>query len=175
MTIPLPNIFKRKDGCVKLHEQVIEPIRFEISQIDKLLHVYRDILDRTDKEAPGLVECTAIASVLHSFYNGNENICLVIAKKFDKNVPEGSHWHASLLNQMRAATVHRQPVLSERSHDRIAEYLGFRHLFRHVYPFRMEWERLEEPVQSLAEVWREIKVELEMFLEFLNEDQEERT
>ena len=154
-----------------MFKEVIKRLRFEITQIDKLLSVYSDLLDRADKDAPGLVECTAIASVLHSFYNGVENICLVIAKKFDKNVPNGAHWHAELLHKMRATTLKRPPVLTEQSYDRLTEYLGFRHLFRHVYPFHMEWERLEEPVQSLVSVWRQLKTEIEAFLSGL-EDQE---
>jgi hypothetical protein len=36
---------------------------------------------------------TALASVLHSFYNGLENIFLSIARHVDQQVPTGDRWH----------------------------------------------------------------------------------
>ena len=37
--------------------------------------------------SPDLVEITALASVLHSFYNGLENVFLSISKAVDADVP----------------------------------------------------------------------------------------
>jgi hypothetical protein len=39
-----------------------------MGQIDLLFASYADLLERAEKKAPDLVEITAIASVLHSFY-----------------------------------------------------------------------------------------------------------
>jgi hypothetical protein len=54
-----------------LHEKVIRQIRFEIEQ---LFESYAKLLEKAQQRKPDLVEVTAIASVLHSFYNGLENI-----------------------------------------------------------------------------------------------------
>ena len=62
---------------------------FEIGQIDQLLAVYADLVERVQQRPPDLVEITAIASVLHSFYNGLENIFLSIAKGVDQQVYTG--------------------------------------------------------------------------------------
>lgn len=45
-------------------------MRFEIEQIDQLITVYADLLERVQQRTPDLVEVAAVASVLHSFYNG---------------------------------------------------------------------------------------------------------
>ena len=47
---------------------------------------------------------------------------------------------------------------------RLADYLGFRHFYRHSYSFFLEWDELEKLVTPLAEVWDQTKGELELFL-----------
>jgi hypothetical protein len=82
-----------------LAEKVISQVDLEVKQIDQLLESYADLLKRVQKNTPDLVEVTAVASVLHSFYNGLENIFLAIAKGIDADVPTGSQWHRDLLIQ----------------------------------------------------------------------------
>lgn len=132
--------------------------------------MYADILNRQNKAAPGLVEITAIGSVLHSFYTGLENIFLNIAKKIDKQIPSGETWHHDLLNQMTKAELFRDSVLTEALAEQIDKYLGFRHLYRHAYSFIMRWEEMEKLVTPLPEVWILVKDQLLLFIEKLQEN-----
>jgi hypothetical protein len=148
-----------------LHEKAIAQITFEIGQIDKLLASYSELLDRSQTSKPGLVEVTAIASVLHSFYNGLENIFLVVAKRIDQQVPDTEQWHRQLLAYMAQTTPNRNQVLSTDLANRLTDYLGFRHFYRHSYSFFLEWAELEKLVVPLEDVWRNTKAELEIFLQ----------
>jgi hypothetical protein len=148
-----------------LAEKVASQVQFAIGQIDQLLETYTDLLDRAQKSPPDLVEVTALASVLHSFYNGLENIFLSIAKGVDAQVPTGAHWHRDLLTQMAEPTSGRGPVLTPEMVSRLADYLGFRHFYRHSYTFCLEWDELEKLVTSLAEVWERAREEIRVFLE----------
>jgi hypothetical protein len=47
---------------------------------------------------------------------------------------------------------------------RLADYLGFRHFYRHSYSFYLEWDELEKLVVPLAEIWERTKDELQIFL-----------
>ena len=141
---------------------------FEIGQIDQLLTAYADLLERVQQRTPDLVEVTAIASVLHSFYNGLENIFLSIAKGLDQQVPTGSQWHRDLLVQMSQQTANRGGVISAELARKLADYLGFRHFHRHSYSFFLEWGELKKLVTPLQEVWAQVKEELYKFLESLN-------
>jgi hypothetical protein len=163
-------IWKGKEGCYRLVEKVISQVQFEIGQIDLLLDSYSDLLERLEKNVPDLVESTAIASVLHSFYNGLENIFLSIAKGIDRDVPASAQWHRDLLNRMTEATAERKPVLTAETSEQLSEYLGFRHFFRHSYSFFMEWDELEKLVTPLKKVWARTKDELESFLHNLSFD-----
>lgn len=117
--------------------------------------------------SPSLVELTALASVLHSFYNGLENIFLSIAKGIDKNVPTGAQWHRELLTQMTLATEKRASVITSETAQQLSNYLSFRHFYRHSYSFFLEWNELEKLVTPLSEVWQQVKQELQAFLDSL--------
>ncbi len=142
-------------------DSIIKKIKFEIGQIDRLIDSYAGLLEKTKLQAPDMVEIAAIGSVLHSFYNGLENIFLLIAKHIDKNVPSGSQWHRELLKQMTEPTSDREAVLTDSLSDEINNYMGFRHFYRHSYTFFLEWDKLENLVIPLAEVWKEAKTEIE--------------
>ncbi len=59
-----------------LPEDVKEKIKFEICEIDREFESYSLLFNLIKLRTPDLVEMTAIASVLHSFYNGVESIFL---------------------------------------------------------------------------------------------------
>jgi len=105
--MPSRAIWKRKESYSRLAEKVISQIKFEIGQVDQLFESYADLLKRARRETPDLVEATAVASVLHSFYNGLENIFLAIAKGIDAEVPSGAQWHRGLLTKMTESATSR--------------------------------------------------------------------
>jgi hypothetical protein len=146
-------------------EQIVERILGEITQIDHLFTMYADLFTLVQQEKPGLIEKTALASVLHSFYNGIEAICLTIAKEIDLHVPVGSRWHRDLLVQMGQANDNRPLVFSGAILAHLAEYLSFRHFYRHAYSFMIEWEKLERLVLEMSEVWYQTRAELLLFLD----------
>jgi hypothetical protein len=146
-----------------LVEKLRAHLHFEIEQIDQLLASYSQLLDEARREPPELVELTAIASVLHSFYNGIENLLLAIAKTIDQRLPEGDRWHQELLAQMTRSTELRSPVLSEKLADDLTEFLGFRHFYRHSYSFFLEWSKMAQLATSLYPVWNETKSALLRF------------
>jgi hypothetical protein len=63
-------------------------IAFEISQIDKLLNDSKPLLDLCKLKVPDFIEISAAALVLHSFYNGIENILVLIFKYYDEQLPK---------------------------------------------------------------------------------------
>ncbi|MCX7840284.1 MAG: hypothetical protein N2559_12655 [Anaerolineae bacterium] len=144
-------------------EKVIDRITFEIAQIDKLFDVYAELLSRVQQRQPDTVEIAAVASVLHSFYNGVENIFLVIAKHIDQNVPTGTQSHRDLLLQMTKRNRWRSNVISTETAQRLADYLGFRHFYRHSYSFFIDWNELQKLVHRLSAVWVQTKSEMVIF------------
>lgn len=144
--------------------KVVEQINFEISQIDKLFRVYADLLNRVQQRPPDTVEIAAVASVVHSFYNGLENIFLSIAKLIDQDVPSGPKSHSDLILQMTRVTKKRRAAISKGTAKKLADYLSFRHFYRHSYSFVIEWEKLKKLVVGWDKIWAQVKNELRTFI-----------
>jgi hypothetical protein len=147
-----------------LPETLVSRVEFEITQIDRLLESYAELLDRVCQTEPDLVELTATASVLHSFYTAVENVLLAVARQIDGQVPEGARSHRDLLVQMADSTIERPAVLSEKIAHRLGQYMAFRHFYRHAYSFYLEWDEMADLVSYLDDVWSQTKLELEQFL-----------
>lgn len=142
-------------------------ITFEIEQISKLLKSYKDLIALCQEGEPNLIDITAAASVLHSFYNGIENIFLSVSKNIDQAISSAPNWHSELLNEMAKKTEKRNFVISEDLKKTLTDYLGFRHFYRHSYSFQLEWGELKELVCVIMDVWKQIRKELSDFLESL--------
>lgn len=148
-------------------ESSLSLIRSEIESIDRLIFSsYVNLLELSQAREPNLVELTALGGVIHSFYNGVENIFLCIAKEFleeDQDLT-GADWHRRLLDIMTRQTQDREAVITVEIAGQLDDYLGFRHFFRHSYCDRLNWNKLEGLVVGVVEVWNQLKSELTTFL-----------
>ncbi|MFQ5869433.1 MAG: hypothetical protein ACE5JC_05985 [Candidatus Zixiibacteriota bacterium] len=151
------------------HENVIEDIEIEIKRIEKLTADYEPLLKRVKVQEPDIVELGSLAMLLHSFYNGLENIFTRIARKVDEELPRGEGWHRELLRQMATETERRKPVvLSESACQDLEEYLGFRHFSRHAYAFDLDWELMKDLVEGLPAVKQRVLGEIRSFISKLD-------
>lgn len=141
-----------------------EQIEFKINDIDKLFFEYDLIFRKIETETPDLFDMTILGSVLHSFYNGLENIFEIIAKNIDKNVPTGNKSHQELLHQMASENGIRNEIITEGLYLKMREYVTFRHFYRHAYSFQLNWEKMKPLVDNVHSVWKEVRQCLENFI-----------
>jgi len=144
-----------------LPEGTLRKIRHEVAQIDELISSFSPLLMIALSRTPDLTETTALATVLHSFYNGIENIFTIVAKEIDQHQPSGTNWHRDLIDQMAKDNKARSAIISSSGREVLVEYLSFRHFFRHSYSFHLEWEQMKSLVMNLGSNWNTIKTELD--------------
>lgn len=142
-------------------EGTLPKIRYEIAQIEELLSSYSPLLQVAVARTPDLTEVTALAAVLHSFYNGIENIFGIVAKEIDQHFPGGTNWHRDLLDQMTRATDKRAAVIDKSESEILIEYLSFRHFFRHSYSFHLDWDQMRALVTGMSSNWKTIKIRIQ--------------
>ena len=109
-----------------------EQVALERRQLHRLFSVYRPLLEKCAASAPDDIELSALAAMLHSFYNGMENIFKRVTLELGDPMPGGESWHKELLDSMTDATGNRNAVLSPQLWGRLKEYMEFRHVFRHA-------------------------------------------
>ena len=92
-----------------------------------------------------------------------------IAIHIDGKIPKGDDWHIELLMQMaRPVKGVRPAVINQDVTEKLKEYLRFRHLFRHMYGYELNWERFKGLSLSLSTILSEFKLDLVRFTDTLN-------
>lgn len=130
-------------------------------------------LDRLMQEAEHTSFDTAhprhIGSLLHDFYTGIERVFERIATNLDGEVPSGETWHKDLLDSMALELEGiRPPFISEYIQKRLDEYLRFRHLFRSLYGFELDKERMRKLYERMGSLYEDFKKETVDFKKFLD-------
>jgi hypothetical protein len=148
-----------------LDNAVKAKILFEISQIDKMLNESEPLLKLCKLKIPDFIEISAAAMLLHSFYNGIENVLLLIYKYHDEVLPNGIKWHIELLDKAFVSNSERRQIFTTELLKPLDEYLKFRHFVRHSYGFQLEWTRMENLINEVENTWKNVKENINNFME----------
>lgn len=146
-------------------------IRQELQQLDKLAQEIKKALKPYQgREIKNTITLRALASMLHDFYTGVEKIFLNIAKEIDQSAPRSESWHRLLLEQMTLHLQGRRPaVIDKELAGDLQQYLAFRHRFRNLYGFDLEWNRMDQLVKEMPEVLHRLTLDINEFLNMLAE------
>jgi len=149
---------------LKLDSKLKAKVLFEVSQVEKLLNDSKPLVDLCKVKKPDFIEMSATAMVLHSFYNGIENILILIFKFYDKQPPNSNKWHMEMLDKAFISENERKQIFCNGIKERMEEYMKFRHFVRHMYGFQLEWERMEGLLAGINDFWETIKENINDFL-----------
>jgi hypothetical protein len=115
----------------------------------------------------------ARGSVLHDFYTGVERVFVRLAEEINGGVPRGERWHRQLLHDMAIEIPAVRPaVISSELEGDLGEFLRFRHVFRNVYGFVLQADRLGALQAKLPAVLERFLTEVRAFLSWLVGEQD---
>lgn len=141
-----------------------DQISVEEAQLQQLLTLHQPLLSQSRTQAPNAIELSALATLLHSFYTGIENLFRRIAIETDGGIGKGDGWHRRLLLQMAKEGGDRLPVISADLLERLQPYLQFRHVFRNSYSFQLQWEKMRPLALHCEETFSSLRVEIAAFV-----------
>ena len=133
-----------------------EKIQVELDSISQVLSELEKIRNKKSKST---VELAGIATFIHNFYNGIENILNQILKEKNVMVPKTESWHKDLLVKSV-----EQAIISEQLKIDLSEYLAFRHFFVHAYGFMLKEEDLILLINNIDQVFVTFKDNIEKYL-----------
>jgi hypothetical protein len=146
-------------------------IQEELAKIETIMEEFAPLkinLERTDEEV-GNYDKIVVGYLLHSFYNGCENIFLSVARFFENQVDAGG-WHKDLLRRMKLEIPEYRPrLISDKLYAQLDDFRGFRHRFRHSYGFELDWEREKVVAKRLEPAFMLLKEDVTAFLEKLDD------
>ncbi|MBL7016281.1 MAG: hypothetical protein ISR84_01850 [Kiritimatiellales bacterium] len=127
-----------------------QKVAAELENIDNALRLIPD-----DILSLSALELAGLGAVLHSIYNGIENIIKQVLKEEMFEIPTGTFWHRDLLLLAVNAKIISPAVL-----ERAKEYMAFRHFFTHAYALTLKPERMRPLVESAPDLIDEFKNDL---------------
>ena len=128
-------------------------------ELDNISQVLTEIERIKGKENKATVELAGIATFIHNFYSGIENILNQILREKNITVPKTESWHKSLL----ALSIENE-IITKHLRDTLSEYLAFRHFFVHAYGFMLEERELLALVNNIDNAFIEFNEAIKKYL-----------
>jgi hypothetical protein len=128
--------------CVEAEEENIRYALRQLPNVDRLSTL-------SDLELAGT------AALLHSIYNGLENVLKQVIQGVGGDVPTGSTWHRDLLLQVQACH-----ILAQVTVDALRPFMAFRHFFSHAYVLDLDPARMELLVGTAKQVVDQVLIEV---------------
>ena len=145
-------------------------INRELDRIERVVEEARDGLEQFAEKRPSLLELRGLGDVVHDFYTSVERVFERVSVEFDGGRPRGPAWHQELLESMTLEIPDRRPpVVAVQTARQLEEMMRFRHLFRNVYGFELEWGRVRPLLERMPALWGAVHAELNGFVRFLAE------
>lgn len=101
------------------------------------------------------LELAGVASLIHNFYNGVENILKQTVRGKGHAIPKGETWHRDLVELALS-----EGILSDKTANMLKQYLAFRHFFSHAYAFDLYPQRIVPLVQGAREVFGNLRKDI---------------
>ncbi len=150
--------------------RVARRIREELEALERVVSLAGEAVATWPEETdPPPLALHGAGGCLHDFYTGVEKVFTLVSPDLNGEAPAGDHWHRELLHAMALDVPPLRPaVISEDTERLLVAYLKFRHLYRNLYGFRLQWPRVRRLAEPLPALWEALRAEVEGFLGFLD-------
>ncbi|MCK4485558.1 MAG: hypothetical protein KAU38_02215 [Desulfobacterales bacterium] len=150
-------------------------IRDELEKIQRLEDEFANVEEKIKltPEEISYYDRGAIGYLMHNFYNGCENIFRSIARFFENDLGPQT-WHKDLLKRMKLEISGFRPrVIDEELYRLLDDFRAFRHRFRHLYAFELDWERERHVAGKFRQTTVILRSQITYFLKVLDQIESE--
>lgn len=144
-------------------------LRDELAAVRLVVGEGAQALQGAASSPPKTLEIRGMAGILHDYYTGVERIFERVANELEGGTPSGPSTHRDLLRgACRTLPEIRPPVIQTGTARLLDEYLRFRHVFRNIYGYELEWARIAGLLERLPASSAALSTDLAVFFEFLD-------
>lgn len=144
-------------------------IKQELISLKQLTQEFVEFFESNKAEINTSTNLRVLGSILHDFYTCIEKIFRKIAVSIDEDLPSDASWHSTLLDRMNLEIPSiRKQVIDDNLKEELYDFLRFRHIFRNIYGFKLNWDKMENLVKSINSTQEKLNSQILNFLEFLD-------
>lgn len=161
----------RERDSLKL-KTLISEVKDEISHLRSILGENERIMGRikSGEEFDSII-IRGQGSIIHDFYCGIERIFEKIAYDINGGLPDDPSWHQRLLHEMSLDIKDVRPaIVTKETYNILKEFLSFRHLFRNIYGFELDSDKIDSLSSLLSEKGPIVLEEIENKMRELEKD-----
>jgi hypothetical protein len=148
-----------------------EEISIELESMGKIVNESLLLLNDLAGTKPTIREKTAAAAFLAQFYGGVENILKRIHRYHGIPMPTGDSWHVEIFKRFcKPLFPPFEPIFEENLALDLLPFRKFRHVVYHGYGFQLDWERMEEGLQKVGDVYRQFVTSVSDYLDRLEKE-----
>ena len=148
-------------ALVRIRKEIEE----DLTALERIDGEYQSIPDNV----PKWMVLRTKASLLHDFYTGLERIFSRVASELNGGLPNTEQWDRDLLRDMSLDLESiRPPVITKKLYKSLIPYLRFRHLFRNLYGFELDEEKMRDLDTHFPETRSRTTREINNFLDWLH-------
>lgn len=125
-------------------------------EFENLERVISELKSASGKKKLSQLELAGIATYIHNFYNGIENILKQILKSKGIVIDDSAYWHKELIEKSVA-----NKVITQNLAESLSEYLSFRHFFVHSYSFILNEQKLKYLHKKIFDIYDAFKKEIQ--------------
>jgi len=130
------------------------------TELENMNSVINTLLEERSKKKRTKIELAGIATYIHNFYNGVENILKQILKTKAIEIEDSAYWHKELLERSV-----KEKIISKSLAVSLSEFMSFRHFFVHSYSFILNEQKLKELHKKVFKTYEKLKEEIIPYIE----------
>lgn len=139
--------------------EIKEQVEVEFENIQQVLS---NLPQENAQQNLSVLEIAGMATLIHNFYNGMENVIKQLIRYNKLEFPIGPSWHRDLLQVALTSE-----IVTHETVNKLKPYLGFRNFFVHGYAFQIEQEKIQPLVNQANVLFDSFKKEIAAYLEEL--------
>jgi hypothetical protein len=142
-------------------------VEVALKEIIRLVEACSALPVRFSARPPDVLELNGCGKALHDLYLGIERALLRIARELG-GVPAGDSWHRDLLEDASLDVQGVRPAILQASTvTELRPLLSFRHRYRNLYFFDLEWQQVHARLERVAALGPAVERDLRAFIETL--------
>lgn len=143
-----------------------EEVGIELELIEDVIRELAALRADVGERVPTVREKTAAAAFLAQFYGGVENVLKRISRFHSIPLPAGETWHVDLFKFFCEPPRKPLPILFDAIlSGEMAAYRKFRHVVYHGYGFQLDWDRMQEGMAGIEDVYRRFQANVLAYLQ----------